>query len=376
MDHLLSTNARHATTSAIRDLLEHAQQPGMISLAGGLPDPNHFPLEELATSAHRRLLHDGPRTLQYGLTAGTSELRDHLRATAGTDVMVTTGSQQALHLLAQVLLDPGDTAVVGDPDYLGALHAFRARDAGLIALPMDADGLRVDLLAQVLADGLRPKLVYTVPHFHNPTGSTLSTDRRRQLLALAETYEFVVVFDDPYRSLTAGEPLEDHPDTGPFVVELRSVSKVLAPGLRVGWMFAPAWLTDAAERAKQSADLHTSTLTQALAVDALTAPWFDDHLARLRTATAMKRDALCDALRTTFDDELEFNEPDGGMFVWARWADGRDAAAALPAALERGVAYVPGSAFAVERNLDDHLRLSWATASPTELRTGVERLRG
>lgn len=383
MHDLLSSTARTATTSAIRDLLEHAQRPGMISLAGGLPDPSLFPTEALADIAASVLRDDGQRTLQYGLTAGAQNLRDLLLGEAGIDthdgataVVVTTGSQQALHLLAQVLLDPGDTVVVGDPDYLGALQAFRGRTAELTAIPIDQNGLCVDVLADRLRDGLRPKFVYTVPHFHNPTGSTLSVERRAALLALADTYGFLVVFDDPYRDLAVTAPPRDAPDTGPHVVELRSVSKVLAPGLRVGWMFGPPWLTDAIERAKQAADLHTSTLTQAIVFEALRAPWFPDHLTTLRGSTATKRQALCAALVDTFGTELEFHQPGGGMFVWGRFVDGRDTSELLVAALDRGVAFVPGDAFAVARPLHDHLRLSWATATTEDLRAGVERLLG
>lgn len=376
--HHLNHHARTATTSAIRDLLDHAQRPGMLSLAGGLPDPALFPAVELADIAADVLRRDGARVLQYGLTAGERSLREHIvettsEATTIDEVVITTGSQQGLQLLGGVLLDPGDVVVVGDPEYLGATQAFRRAGASLFAVPADTDGLDVDALETALDTGLRPKLVYLVPHFHNPSGATLTADRHRRLLVLAERFGFLVVFDDPYRELfvAGAAPVDDTPHAA--AVHLRSVSKVLAPGLRVGWLVGPTWLTAAVERAKQSADLHTSTVAQAIVHAALTADWFDTHLDGLRAAGLRKRDALCDALGTRLGDRISFSRPDGGMFVWAELPEIDSTDALLSAALDRGVAFVPGSAFAVERDLSRHVRLSWATASPAQLGEAVER---
>ena len=212
-----------------------------------------------------------------------------------------------------------------------------------------------------------------VPHFHNPTGVTLGADQRAALLALADRHGFLVVFDDPYRDLGVRGPVVE-PDPHPNAIHLRSVSKVLSPGLRVGWMIGPRSVVTAVERAKQAADLHTSSLSQAIAHAALTAPWFETHVEGLRQATAVKRDVLLDALRARFGDRVDVSTPDGGMFVWATLRDGTDTTALLPRALDEGVAFVPGSAFAVERDLRSSLRLSWATASPDELATAIDRL--
>ncbi|MEZ5246788.1 MAG: PLP-dependent aminotransferase family protein [Acidimicrobiales bacterium] len=377
--HLLNTRARAATTSAIRDLLEHAQQPGMISLAGGLPDPDRFPTAALADIAAEVLRHDGRRTLQYGLTAGERDLRAHIVATTpcATDidaVVVTTGSQQGLELLAGVLVDPGDTVVVADPEYLGAAQSFRRAGARLAPVPVDDHGLDIDELDAALRGGLRPKFAYLVPHFHNPSGGTLSASRRHRLLELAERYGFLVVLDDPYRELFVDTPPDDIAAPHPMVVHLRSSSKVLAPGLRVGWTIGPTWLTRAIERAKQSADLHTSTVSQAIVLRALGADWYPQHLDTLRVATRAKRDALCAALERELGDRIEFRRPGGGMFVWASLAIGVTTDELLPRALDQGVAFVPGSAFAVDRDLSQHLRLSWATGSPAELAEAVTRL--
>jgi len=376
---LLNERARKATTSAIRDLLEHAQRPGMISLAGGLPDPELFPSDQLAAIAADTLRNE-PGVLQYGLTAGELDLRNHIVETtpAALDadhVIITTGSQQALHLLGEILLEPGDTVVTSDPDYLGAMQTFRGKGALLTPITVDHDGMVVDDLEARLEDGLRPKLVYLVPHFHNPSGATLAGARLTRLLELASDYGFLVVLDDPYRELyvDGGPPgeLARHP----MSVHLRSTSKVLAPGLRVGWMIAPKWLTEAAERAKQSADLHTSTLSQSVALGAMQAGWFPDHLNGIRAAMADKRDALCDALDEQLGSRCSFSRPAGGMFVWAAFSGIDSTATLLSAALDRGVAFVPGSAFSVGEDLPHHLRLSWATASPTQLVEAVTRLK-
>jgi 2-aminoadipate transaminase len=376
---LLNHRARAATSSAIRDLLEHAQRPGMLSLAGGLPDPSRFPAAELADIAADVLRNDGDRVLQYGLTAGERDLRHHIvettpAATTIHEVVVTTGSQQGLELLAGVLLEPGDPVVVADPEYLGATQAFRRADADLVAFGTDADGIDVDTLEHALHDGLRPKLVYLVPHFHNPSGATLSDMRRARLLELAEQFGFLMVFDDPYRDLhlDGSPPVEIDPH--PWAVHLRSVSKVLAPGLRVGWAIGPTWLTEAIERAKQSADLHTSTVSQAIVRRAITADWYPSHLDELRAANRIKRDALCAALQNRLGDRISFVRSAGGMFVWAELPGVSSTDELLRSALDQGVAFVPGSAFAVEQDLSRHLRLSWATASPPELVESVERL--
>lgn len=350
----------------------------MHSLAGGLPDPRLFPTQELAAIADVVLRDDGARTLQYGLTAGEHDLRTHIVATtpaAGTvdEVLVTTGSQQGLTLLADVVVDPGDTVVVADPEYLGATQAFRRAGAHPVAVAADADGMDVNALAERLDAGLRPAFVYLVPHFHNPTGATLTAARRDHLLALAEQHDFLVVFDDPYRDLFLGAPPVE-PGPHPHAVHLRSVSKVLAPGLRVGWTIGPSWLLRAMERAKQSADLHTSTLSQAIVLRALTAEWYPGHLERLRAATRAKRDALCHALATTLGETAAFSRPAGGMFVWVTLPDRGPTDRLLARALDHGVAFVPGAAFAIDRDLSDCLRLSWATVDPADLAEAVDRL--
>ncbi|CAN5135778.1 hypothetical protein BH20ACT3_BH20ACT3_04730 [soil metagenome] len=247
---LLSKRASGATSSTIRDILVHADAPDVISLAGGIPSPSSFPMDALRSAAMAALA-AGPRAVQYGRTDGDPACRAALVSWTDVpvdpdDLVVTTGSQQGIDLVARVLVDPGDAVVVGDPDYLGALQALRSNDARLVAVPVDRDGLRTDVLAERLADGLRPKLVYVVTNFHNPTGASLAAPRRRQLVELAEYHGFLILEDDPYGELHYDAP--PPPPVGPGieqVVRLRSVSKTVAPGLRLGWMTGPRWLLDA-----------------------------------------------------------------------------------------------------------------------------------
>ncbi len=377
---LLSRQALNAESSAIRDLLRHAGKPGVLSLAGGLPAAARFPVAEIADAA-AAVLGRG-EGLQYGLTEGETELREWIAArhtaqgssTTAADIVVTTGSQQALDLLTRVLVDPGDTVVVGDPCYVGARQALASAQPEFVGIRVDHDGLMVDELGEQLAAGLQPKLVYVVANFDNPTGAVLSAERRHRLVELAEQHGFVIVEDDPYGALRYdGEPA---PEMGPgsdLVVRLRTVSKTLAPGLRVGWMVGPPWLIEAVTIAKQAVDLHTSTVSQAVVRELVTRPgWLDAHIETLRPWYENQRDSLVAALREILP-EAEFAEPQGGMFLWLR-IPGSDAQEILPAALEQGVAFVPGAAFAVHRDLRDHVRLSFATVDSADLPEAVRRL--
>ena len=377
----LSEQARSTHSSAIRDLLDQAKRPGMISLAGGLPDATRFPADELARIAAEVIVGERERALQYGPTRGDAEASEALvslfdRGADADRLVVTTGSQQGLDLLARVLIDQGDTVVVGDPDYLGALQVMGAHRVELSPIAMDRDGIKTDLLEERLLWGLRPKLCYLVPNFHNPTGVSISAERRSHLSELSQRYGFVVIEDDPYRELYYDPGAAPRSTTGDpeLTVQLRSTSKVLAPGLRVGAMEGPSWLTDAVIAAKQSADLHTCSLTQLMAARALGSPWITDHIDGLRAAYRSKRDVLVEALRSAFGDSIEFEVPGGGMFLWARLRGIRDTAALLERSLDAGVCFVPGQAFAVTRDLSSYLRLSFVTASEEELDMGVERL--
>lgn len=376
----LSDRAASASSSAIRDLLDQAKRPGMISVAGGLPDASLFPTAELAAISQRVITDQGARVLQYGVTSGDETTRSAMTrlftpGTEATRLVVTTGSQQALDLIARTVVNPGDQVVAGDPDYLGALQVFRSYGTDVRSVPVDSDGLDTGHLEDELRWGLRPKCCYIVPNFHNPTGVTMSAERRMHLNELAQRYGFLVIEDDPYRDLYFGGAAPEQIESDPqLTVQLRSTSKILAPGLRIGALAGPQWLTDAVTTAKQSVDLHTSTLTQAIVAEALIAPWFDDHLATLRRSYEAKRDVLIDALGAAFDGEIEIAVPAGGMFLWARFHGIDDATDWLQRCLDNGVCFVPGQAFSVHRDLSQHARLSFATGSVDELTVAVERL--
>lgn len=383
MEHLLAERARHATSSAIRDLLRLTAAPHVRSMAGGLPAPELFPVDELRAVTDAVLAEPATArdALQYGPTEGTDELRAVIAARAAVhgpdarDVLVTTGSQQALDLVARVLVDREDVVVVESPTYLGALQALRGGLPNVVPVPGDHDGLDTAHLEALLRRGMRPKLCYVVPNFSNPAGATLSLERRIHLAALADRYGFVVVEDDPYGELRhRGVALAPVAAFGEHVITLGSTSKTLAPGLRVGWVQAPAVLHTALVRAKQATDLHTSSLSQAVVARALVAPWFGAHVARACVAYAARAGALLDALGAHPDVFAPVARPDGGLFAWAELREPIDTAALLPDALAAGVAYVPGAAFDPQAGHRSHLRLSFATLPPTQLPDAVDRL--
>lgn len=371
------------TSSAIRDLLELTEQPHVISLAGGLPNPATFPVGRLSAAATEVLAADPSAALQYGPTEGARPLRELLAARAARpveDVLVTAGSQQALDLVARTLVAPGDPVVLADPAYIGALQAFRGADAELHAVASDRDGLDVEALADLLHHGLRPALVYVVANFDNPTGSTLSGPRRHVLAELADRFGFWIIDDDPYGELRwAGERLPSLAGLTDRAITLGSASKVLCPGLRVGWLVAPAALARQAAIVKQGADLHTSSLSQAVVHRLLAdGPAMAAHLESLRTTYRAQATALHAALEHELGPQVAVARANGGMFLWAevRTRDGRpiDADALLRVAIDHGTAFVPGSAFAVSGARPGQLRASFATGAPDELAEAARRL--
>lgn len=380
----LSRRAEAVRSSAIRDLLTLTARPDVISLAGGLPAPDLLPRERIADAAAAALT--DPASVQYTETAGLARLREvvaaHESARCGrtftaAEVLVTSGSQQGLDLLARTLLDPGDAVVVEDPAYVGALQVFQAAGADLHPVALDEDGMRVDELGRLLARGLRPALVHTVSSFHNPRGVTLAPGRRRELVRLADRYGFLVVEDDPYGLLAFdGRPLTPVGAHGERVIRLGSASKVLAPALRVGWLTGPADIRAGIERLRQAADLCGSALTQAIAADLLVdGAWFDAHLARVRAATRDRARAFTTAVAEHLPG-VTCSRPRGGMFCWLEFPPGVDTAALLPRALAAGVGFVPGSAFAVASDRTRTARCCFASVGEAELIEAVRRLAG
>ncbi len=373
------------TSSAIRDLLALTSRPDVLSLAGGLPAPDAFPVGWIREEIDRQLRRQPDEMLQYATTEGHEGLRTALAGQEGwrcdrpigpEAVLITSGAQQAIDLVARALFDPDDVVVVEDPAYLGALQVFRLAGARLEPVPVDESGLDVDILAERLEGGLRPKVVYVVPHFQNPTGTTLSLARRRQLALLADRYGFWILEDDPYVELRfAGTRL---PSLGAFterVIRLGSFSKTLAPGLRCGWLAAPSTLVRALVRVKQAADLQTSSFVQPV-IAALLADHrrMDAHLAGLRRIYADRAEALTRSLTAEFGSSISFRPPSGGMFVWARLGTDIDTRALLPKALDRGVAFVPGGEFLLDPSDRSWMRLGYATLPPRSLALAARRL--
>lgn len=372
--------------SPVRDILALTERPGVISFAGGLPAPELFPAEELRDAFAQALAGEAARRrLQYSTTEGDPELRSQLaevlvRRGLPTDpheVLVTTGSQQAITLAAAVLLDPGDAVLVEEPSYLAALQCFGMAGARCVPVPCDEDGLLPDALAALVAEH-RPKLLYTIPTYHNPTGRTLGAERRAALAQAAARLGFWILEDDPYRELRyegdALPPVSSFPGAEDRTLASSSLSKVLAPGLRVGWLRAPDSIHRALVVAKQAADLHTSTVDQAAAAIAMRGGWLPGRLRAVRDEYRARRDALVDGLADALPAGSRWNRPAGGMFVWARLPDGHDAADLLRRSIEQGVAFVPGAPFYPGPPDRATLRLSFTAHPVDEVREGLARL--
>ncbi|RZL64613.1 MAG: PLP-dependent aminotransferase family protein [Variovorax sp.] len=380
-------------TSAIRELFKLLGTPGIISFAGGFPDSAMFDVEGLKEASHKALTEEPGGALQYGATEGYEPLRTQLSAfmkTKGVDVdpsglIVTTGSQQALDLLGKTMISPGDKVIVEGPTFLATIQCFRLYGAQLISAPIDADGVKTDELEKLIAEH-KPKFVYLIPTFGNPSGAMLSLERRKKVLELAVKYQTLVVEDDPYGDLYFGEApppsimalSKDVPGARDLIAHCGSLSKVLSPGLRVGWMIAPAELLAKATMCKQFSDAHTSTFAQATAAQYLKSGRMPATLANVRKVYGERAQTMGAALERELGDAITFNQPSGGLFFWARLtgANGKlaDANVFAKKAIEQLVAFVPGAPFFAEKPDVSTLRLSFATANVEKIEEGIARL--
>jgi len=381
-------------TSAIRELFKLLGKPGIISFAGGFPDSALFDVDGIRQAALAALGQDPGAALQYGATEGYSPLREQLAAFMAhkgvadlrpEQLIVTTGSQQALDLLGKVLINPGDKVIVEGPTFLATINCFRLYGADLVSAPIDGQGVDTDALERLIAEH-RPKFVYIIPTFGNPSGATLSLARRKAVLEMAVKYQTLIVEDDPYGDLYFGEApppsllalSSQVPGSPDLLVHCGSLSKVLSPGLRVGWMVGPAELLARATICKQFSDAHTSTFAQATAAQYLQSGRMPATLDRVRKVYAQRAQTMAEALRSELGAAIEFVQPQGGLFVWARLtgAGGKssDAAAFAKRAIERGVAFVPGMPFYCANGDPATFRLSFATAAEDKIRDGVTRL--
>ena len=382
-------------TSAIRELFKLLGKPGIISFAGGFPDSALFDVDGIREAVNAALTEEAGAALQYGATEGYQPLREQIasfmasKGNAGVganDLIVTTGSQQALDLLGKTLVSPGDKVIVEGPTFLATIQCFRLYGADLVTAPVDGDGVQTDALERLIVEH-KPKFIYLIPTFGNPSGAMLSLERRKRVLELAVQHQVLVVEDDPYGDLYFGEAPPPSllalsaqvPGSRDHLVHCGSLSKVLSPGLRVGWMVAPAELLAKATMCKQFSDAHTSTFAQATAAQYLQAGRMPATLAKVRAVYAERAAAMGDALRCDLGDAISFVQPQGGLFVWARLtgAGGKtaDGGQLAKRAIDQGVAFVPGAPFYA--NNPDHatLRLSFATVGVDRIREGVARLK-
>lgn len=384
-DGLYAARMRDVRSSAVRDLFAAATRPDVISLSGGMPEVSRVPVREVAASVSAALQEAGAEALQYGSSEGRLGLREivcELMAEIGVrlrpdDVVITAGAQQALDLLAKIFLDPGDVVITEGPTYLGALQAFSAYQPRVVCVPMDAEGMRTDVLASELERlGRRgAKFIYTVPNFQNPGGVTLTPARRRELLELARTYDVPVIEDDPYGRLRfeGGHalPLRALDDE---VIYVGTFSKVFAPGLRLGWVSAPHPILSKFILAKQAADLCGSAYAQVTAERYFSGTRWRRVLQDLTGTYRERRDAMVEALEEHFPEEARWTVPEGGFFVWVEMPSFLDLASILAEAVEHGVTYVPGDAFYPDGRGRNCMRLAFCYAEPDAIREGVRRL--
>ncbi len=381
-------------TSAIRELFKLLGKPGIISFAGGFPDSAMFDVEGIRVAVNTALTVEAGSALQYGATEGYGPLREQLAAfmtskgntgVAPDNLIVTTGSQQALDLIGKTLISPGDKVIVEGPTFLATIQCFRLYGAELISAPIDGNGVKTDELEKLIAEH-KPKFVYLIPTFGNPSGAMLSLERRKAVLEMAVKHQTLIVEDDPYGDLYFGEaPPPSLLALSPQVRGSRellahcgSMSKVLSPGLRVGWMIGPEPLLARATMCKQFSDAHTSTFAQATAAQYLKAGRMPATLAHVRKVYAERAQVMCDALRRELGDAIDFVQPQGGLFVWARLtgAGGKvsDGGELAKRAIEKGVAFVPGAPFYCANPDHATLRLSFATVGVEKILEGVGRL--
>lgn len=380
-------------SSAIRELLKLTEDPEVISFAGGLPAPDVFPVEEFTAACEKVLKDFGAQALQYGSTDGYLPLREMIARHTGRygisvspdNILITSGSQQALDLIGKVFINPGDRILVEEPTYLGALQAWNAYGSEYVTVPMDEDGMITSELENALRCGV--KFIYVLPNFQNPTGMTLSLQRRQELIEIADRYGVPIIEDDPYGQLRyEGENLpsivtmdNEYRQNGSNeyrgnVIYLSTFSKILAPGLRLAWVIAPTSVIRKLVQAKQGADLHTSTFNQIVAFEVARGGFLDRHIWLIRRVYGERRNIMLDAMEELFPPGVTWTKPKGGLFLWGMLPKGMDTAEMFKVAVERKVAFVPGTSFYALGGGENTMRLNFSYCSPDQIQIGIERL--
>ena len=387
--HLYAERTEGMVASDIREILKVTAQPDVISLAGGLPAPELFPIDEYRRAFEWVLESDGAQALQYGPSEGYRPLRALLaqRLTGfgmqctPDDVLVTNGSQQALDLIGKILLNPSDTVLVEKPTYLGALQAFNQYQATYAVVPMDEDGMCVDDVERVLTrqrtNGQHIKFIYALPNFQNPTGRTMSLDRRRRLVEVANHFGVPIVEDDPYGELRyEGQalPTLKSLDRDDSVIYLGTFSKILAPGFRLGWILAGPQVQETLLHGKQPSDLHTGMAQQMATYEVAKDGFVDEHVKHIKDFYRERRDVMLRAIEEHFPPEAHYTRPAGGLFVWAELPLHIDTRELLLDAVKEKVAFVPGQGFHADSSGTNTMRLNFSNVPPDQLREGVRRL--
>ncbi len=386
-ERFLAQRTHQMKSSAIRELLKLTQSPDVISFAGGMPAPEFFPAREIEEACHYILREECKEALQYSSTEGYRPLREFLADSMAKygiqhspdNIMITTGSQQALDLVGKIFIDPGSYVVTGRPTYVGAIQSWRAYQAQFMSIPLDEKGMQTDILEKELAQCKElPRFLYILPNFHNPAGTTLPEERRRHVVELARKHDLIIIEDDPYGALRyEGEDVLPISAMAPErTIYLGTFSKTLVPGLRIGWIVAPAEIVFRLAQAKQGADLHSSTFDQMLANDVAQRGILRPHVKRLRQVYKERRDTMLDALEEFWPEGSAWTRPEGGLFLWARVPESINTMTLMQRAIaEKRVAYVPGVNFyPYEDGGFNAMRLNFSYASQDKIVEGIRRL--
>ncbi len=392
-DHRYAQRTQRMTSSAIRELLKLTESPEIISFAGGLPAPDVFPVEAFIAAANKVLRDFSSQSLQYSTTEGYVPLREMIARhseryglnISSENILITSGSQQALDLIGKIFINPGDRILVESPTYLGALQAWNAYGAEYVGVPIDQDGMEPEAMEQALRCG--PKFIYVLPNFQNPTGVTLSLERRKILVELADRYGIPIIEDDPYGQLRyEGDHLppvvvldsNSRSDCDLCykgnVIYLSTFSKILAPGLRLAWVVAPPEVIQKLVQAKQGADLHTSSFIQMLAHETGRGGFLDEHIKLIRKVYRERRDIMLSAMREFFPPSVTWTRPAGGLFLWGIMPEAYNTREVLKSAIQRKVAFVPGEPFFPNGGGRNTMRLNFSNATPENIREGIARL--
>ncbi|HEY9077381.1 MAG TPA: PLP-dependent aminotransferase family protein [Anaerolineaceae bacterium] len=391
-DHRFAQRTQRMKSSAIRELLKLTENPDVISFAGGLPAPEVFPLQEVLEATQKVLKENGARSLQYGSTEGYLPLREMIARNAASanmsitpdNILITSGSQQALDLLGKIFINHGDRVLVESPTYLGALQAWNTYGAEYVAVPSDDDGIITENLTSALRTG--PKFMYVLPNFQNPTGVTISLERRNTLVEMADHYGVPIIEDDPYGQLRfegTNLPSIEHLDSifhhcnGQYtgnVIYLSTFSKILAPGLRLAWVIAPQEVIRKLVMAKQGSDLHTPTFNQYIAYEVGKNGFIDRHIQHIVEVYRERRDVMLESLEEHMPEGVRWTHPKGGLFLWVTLPKGLSSIEIFPDAIAQKVAFVPGDSFHPNGGGENTMRLNFSNASPEKINEGIGRL--